>query len=142
MSTTDDPAASSPTPADRLRSRLMADALGQLLDRVAGSRDVLLHLAALERSLRRQGLAAVESASERSLERICAQLGSLPQVGEDPALHDLLDRLHHALELRHAERHENVPFDIERTVVIRELSHSAFMAATSDYAETVREPRL
>ena len=37
--------------ADRLRGRLMAHALGRLLDRVRGAREVLPHLAALERGL-------------------------------------------------------------------------------------------
>ena len=137
---TDDSARDGAT--ERLRSRLMADALGQVLDRVPGSREVLLHLAALERSLRKQGLQALEFASERTLQRICAQLGSLPRVDEDPALHDLLDRLVQALEQRRADRHDDLPFDIERTVVIQEISHSTFLAAKSEHATTVREAQL
>lgn len=129
--------------AEALRCRLMAAALGRMLDRVKGSRDVLLHLAALERSLVRQGLPAVEAASERVLARVCAQLGSLPQVDEDPALHDLLDRVTHALNARRAERLDDQPFDIERTIVIEEISHSAYMAAEREqHAPTVSEPRL
>ncbi|MFO1327832.1 MAG: hypothetical protein U1F56_10785 [Rubrivivax sp.] len=127
---------------DLLRSRLMAEALGRLLDRVPGSREVLRHLAALERSLLRQGLSSIECASDRTLQRICAQLGSLPQADEDPALHDLLDRVAHALDLRLAERHDDLPFDIERTVVIQEISHSMFRAAEHEHAPTVREARL
>lgn len=130
------------TPADHLRSRLMAAALGHMLDRVKGSREVLLHLAALEKALARHGLQAVDTASARALARICAQLGSLPHADEDPALHDLLDTVNKALERRRAERHDSLPFDIERTVVIEEVSHSTYMAAERDHAPTVREPRI
>ena len=64
------------------------------------------------------------------------------RADEDPALHDLLDRVAHALDLRLAERHDDLPFDIERTVVIQEISHSMFRAAEHEHAPTVREARL
>ena len=130
--------ASNPNGADRLRGRLMAVSLGALLDRVRGARDVLPHLAALKRGLQTSGPSAVDNASEQALAKICSQLGSLPLPDEDKSLHDLLDRVSAALESRRAERH-NMPFDIERTVVIEEISHSDFMAVARGEAQTVRD---
>jgi len=80
-------------PADRLRGRKMAASLGRLLDRVAGARDALPHLAALEQALDQRGAVAVESIPPRWRDRIGAQLGSLPLPADDPPLRDLLQRL-------------------------------------------------
>lgn len=141
------PSAALPAPAapassaERLRGRLMAKALGELLDRVRGSRHVLMHLAALERGLLADGVAAIDRVPPQGLAKICSQLGSLPLDEDDPVLHDLLDRVSATLDAQRADRHDQ-PFDIERTVVINEISHSTFMAASRDDAPTVREPRL
>lgn len=124
--------------ADRLRGRLMAHALGRLLDRVPGAREVLPHLAALERGLLEQGAQALSGVPGHWLGRICSQLSSLPFPDDDTALHELLDRLTAAQEAQRAER-DNLPFDIERTVVIEEISHSDFMAVARGEAPTQRD---
>lgn len=124
--------------ADRPRDRLMAHALGRLLDRVPGAREVLPHLAALERGLLEQGAQALNGVPGHWLARICSQLSSLPLPEDDTALHDLLDRLTAAQEAQRAER-DNLPFDIERTVVIEEISHSDFMAVARGEAPTQRD---
>jgi hypothetical protein len=134
------PAASASPSADRLRGRLMAQSLGRLLDRVRGAREVLPHLAALERSLFAVGLAAVDRASPVGLAKMCSQLSSLPLPADDPPLHDLLSRLMDALESpakaapvpppatrRALPSIDERPFDIEQTVIIEEVSHSDFM---------------
>ena len=159
----------------------MAQSLGQLLDRVRGARDVLPHLAALERSLVEGGLATIETAPPVVLAKLCSQLSSLPLPQDDPPLHDLLSRLMDALE-RPAARvpggavppaapaacatpaspappaaptpppavnkarlvlpdHDNRPFDIERTAVIEEVSHSDFMREERAMAPTQFDDR-
>ncbi|MBK6470627.1 MAG: hypothetical protein IPF94_07780 [Betaproteobacteria bacterium] len=128
-----------PDSGDRLRGRLMAQALGKLLDRVRGARDVLPHLAALERGLTAGGTAVIDRVPRPALAKLCSQLSSLPLPEDDPALQDLLSRLMDALEGRKpaASRpglqplmpdRDDRPFDMERTVVIQEVSHSDFMA--------------
>ena len=61
-------------PADQLRGRLMAASLGRLLDRVRGSREVLPHLAALERGLLSDGMAAFGKVQPHWLRRIASLL--------------------------------------------------------------------
>ncbi len=133
-------ATAAPTGGDRVRGRLMAQALGRLLDRVRGARDVLPHLAALERGLAEGGPAVIDRVPRPGLAKLCSQLSSLPLPDDDPALHDLLTRLMDALEGRKPapaplqpvlrqvlQDRDDRPFDIERTVVIEEVSHSDFM---------------
>ena len=114
----------------------MAQSLGLLLDRAPGAREVLPHLAALERGLLEQGAAAIALVPAHWLQRICSQLSSLPVPDQDPPLHDLMQRLLAAL----ARQREDAPWDAgtnaERTVVIREISHSEFMAAEAEQATT------
>lgn len=142
----------------------MAQSLGQLLDRVRGARDVLPHLAALERSLVEGGLASIEKAPPVVLARLCSQLSSLPLPQDDPPLHDLLSRLMDALEKPAAagpaaaappppapvpaakarfdlHDRDDRPFDIERTVVIEEVSHSDFMREERAHAPTQLDDR-
>ena len=71
----------------------MAQSLGLLLDKARGAREVLPHLAALERALLEHGMSAVERVPEQWVGRICSQLSSLPLPDQDPPLHDLLQRL-------------------------------------------------
>jgi hypothetical protein len=144
------PSATAPAPAaapassDRVRGRLMAQALGKLLDRVRGARDVLPHLAALERGLIDGGTLVIDSVPRPGLAKLCSQLSSLPLPDDDPALQDLLNRLMDALEgrkpapaspkpaLRPVQQdRDDRPFDMERTVVIEEVSHSDFMRVAS-----------
>lgn len=132
--------AAAPVSGDRVRGRLMAQALGKLLDRVRGARDVLPHLAALERGLSEGGAVVIDRVPRQGLAKLCSQLSSLPLPDDDPALHDLLTRLMDALEGRKPaptparppprpmlHDRDDRPFDMERTVVIEEVSHSDFM---------------
>jgi len=131
-----------PTPAsppnadeglDRVRGRLMQQSLAAVLDRVRGAREVLPHLAALEQALGQQGSRAIEKVPGHWLAKICSQLSSLPLPEEDAPLQDLQTRLLAALQLQQNPQDQ---FDAERTVVIREISHSEFDAATREQAPT------
>ena len=120
----------------------MAQSLGLLLDRARGAREVLPHLAALERALLEVGVDAVERVPAHWLHRMCTQLSSLPLPEQDPPLHDLLQRLMDRLQAQQDRLHVPDGFDPERTVVIREISHSEFMAEENAQATTQPMPRL
>lgn len=135
-------AATSAERADRLRGRLMAQSLGQLLDKARGAREVLPHLAALERSLLERGGCAVDQVPAHWLGRICSQLSSLPLPDQDGPLHELLSGLMKRLEAQREDWDLRDGFDPERTVVIREISHSEFMAEEQAQATTQVMPRL
>jgi len=114
--------------ADRVRGRLMAQSLKALLDRVRGARDVLPHLAALERGLVERGASAIERVSERGLARICSQLSSLPIPRDDRPLLDLVQRVLDALEtLQHPQFRST--FASDSRMLVGEASHSDFVAA-------------
>lgn len=113
----------------------MAASLSRLLDRVRGSREVLPHLAALERGLLSDGMAAFGKVQPHWLRRIASQLGSLPLPEDDEPLQELLHRVMDMLESERSAL-DNVPFDMERTVVIEEMSHTDFMAVTRADAPT------
>lgn len=126
-----------------LPGRQMAHALGRLLDRARGSREVLPHLAALERGLISNGSAAIDRIPKQWLGRIASQLASLPLPPEEAPLHDLLKRLSGRLDDGTIEWQEpslHGSFDPERTVVIREISHSEFMAEADAQATTMQLP--
>jgi hypothetical protein len=129
----------------------MAQSLGKLLDHVRGAREVLPHLAALERGLAEGGTAVIARVPRVALAKLCSQLSSLPLPQDDPPLHDLLTRLMDALEdrkppppkvqpaLRSAlHDRDDRPFDMERTVVIQEVSHSDFMRVAGGEATVQR----
>jgi hypothetical protein len=123
----------------------MAAALGRLLDKARGAREVLPHLAALERGLKKDGKAAIDRIPEHWLGRITSQLSSLPLPDDEPPLHDLLQCL--SERLRPAAIEWEAPsmpcrFDPEQTVVIREISHSEFLAASDEMAPTMPLPIL
>lgn len=121
----------------------MALALGRLLDQARGAREVLPHLAALERALIADGAAAVEKIPEQWLGRIASQLSSLPMPADEAALHALLQRLSARLRpatIDWAEPSMPGGFDAEKTVVIREISHSEFLAASDEMATTMPLP--
>lgn len=123
----------------------MAHALGRLLDRARGSREVLPHLAALERGLITNGSAAIDRIPKEWLGRIASQLASLPLPPEEAPLHDLLQRLSGRLDngtIEWKEPSMHGSFDPERTVVIREISHSEFMAEADAQATTMPMPIL
>ena len=129
-------------PADRLRGRLMAASLGAVLDQARGARDVLPHLAALERALLEQGAGATARVPPHWLGRICSQLSSLPLPQSDAALQDLLSRLRDLLHAQQADWLHDDDLESERTVVIREISHSEFDAAQVEDATTINCSRL
>ena len=120
----------------------MAQSLGLLLDRATGSREVLPHLAALERGLLESGAGAIVMVPPHWLQRICSQLSSLPLPEQDPPLHDLMQRLLNALAQQRDDALWDAGTDAERTVVIREISHSEFMAAEAEQATTQAMPDL
>lgn len=124
----------------RVRGRLMAKSLGQVLDRVRGAREVLPHLAALERGLAEGGTDALQKIAPHWLPKICSQLSSLPMPDADAPLVDLQERL-----LAQLHEHQSAELDRgfvpERTVVIREVSHTDFMNASAEQATTMLDPR-
>jgi hypothetical protein len=138
----------------RAHVHVMAGSLSRLLDRVRGSREVLPHLAALESALLQHGLAVLDNASVTVLRRISTQLASLPVADDDAPLQDLQLRLLDAMERRTqstpaAAPAANGPSTVhgpfvssvairpgfgdsvigQDKVEVREVSHSAFMAA-------------
>ncbi len=123
----------------------MAQSLGALLDGARGAREVLPHLAAVERGLLEHGLGAIERVPEHWLGRICSQLSSLPLPEQDPPLYDLLQRLVARQRAQPTGDSDwmNDPaggFHPEKTVVIREISHSEFAAASEENLTTIRLP--
>jgi hypothetical protein len=132
-------------PAPDAPGRQMAHALGRLLNGARGSREVLPHLAALERGLRSHGSAAIGRIPKHWLGRIASQLASLPLPAEEVALHDLLKRLSDRLDegmVEWAEPSGYGSFDPQRTLVIREISHSEFMVEAQAQATTTPIPLL
>ena len=121
---------------DRVRGRLMQQSLAALLDRVRGAREVLPHLAALEQALGQQGSRAIDRVPPHWLAKICSQLSSLPLPEDDGPLQDLQSRLLAALRGQRSEQDEA---EAERTVVIREISHSEFDAAVLGQSAAPRE---
>ena len=122
----------------------MALSLAALLDRAPGAREVLPHLAALERSLTQSGAEAITQVPHQHLARIVSQLASLPLPAQDPPLHELLQRLMARLHAPVGEPDglADANSEHDRTLVIREISHSEFAAAENELLPTVFEPRL
>ena len=120
----------------------MAQSLGLLLDRAPGARDVLPHLAALERGLLEGGAGAIAQVPPHWLQRICSQLSSLPMPDQDPPLQDLMQRLLKSVAQQRDNADWELESDAERTVVIREVSHSQFLAAEDELATTQAMPNL
>ena len=121
--------------ADRVRSYLMQASLKALLDQVRGSREVLPHLAALETSLGKSGIAATLTLAPRLLGKICSQLSSLPVPSDDAPLLDLLTRLMDALG-EPTRPHQQPPAVDDSKMMVTEISHSDFMRATFEQATT------
>jgi hypothetical protein len=132
------PASPTPSAADLTRGRLMAQSLGRLLDRAPGAREVLPHLAALERSLLEQGARVIDQVPPHWITKIGSQLTSLPIADDDAPLQDLMTRLLAAVREQRDEWNPGSDFSPERTVVIREITHSEFDAVAGETAETVR----
>ena len=122
--------------AELVRGRLMQQSLGVLLDRVRGAREVLPHLAALERALGAMGSGAIARLPRTALTKICSQLSSLPLPPNDPPLHDLLSRLLDALEGPHRAGNFLSTFGGNSQLQVSEASHSDFAAVSRAYGTT------
>jgi hypothetical protein len=120
--------------------RAMGQSLKRLLDRVPGSREVLPHLAALERALRAEGTQIIATASLPVLARMGAQLASLPVNPSDLPLRALQVQLLTAIDRR---GHPPPPrylssFMGASKLEVSEVSHSAYAAALQQ--DTVADP--
>jgi hypothetical protein len=94
-----DPPSEHPDPARR-SGELMGHSLRQLLGRVAGARQALPYLAALEAGLTGEGLGVLDVIPLPSLQRMGTQLASLPIEPEDRPLRALQVELLAALARR------------------------------------------
>lgn len=135
---------------DRLRGRLMRQSLSHLLDRAAGVRQALPHLAALEAALEEHGSSVLAGISRPVLVKLCSQLSGLPLPDDDPPLHDLLERLMRALEMsptrpppaqRAVQLHDLSDFLTDDKLMVAEASYTDFAAAADEMA-TTRPDRL
>jgi hypothetical protein len=124
------------------RGQQMRNAVSKLLDRVPNARKALPHLAAFEKGLGTHGIDAITRASPRGLQKVHTQLRVLPLDANDGAIQDLLARIQNTLR-RHAakESQQEAQFDPQATMVITEITHSAFMEAMDD-AKAPRNPLL
>lgn len=111
----------------------MAMALRLLLNQVAGAREVLPYLAALERGLAAEGVRVLEQVPLPSLKKMGAQLASLPVKPDDLPLRALQVQLLKALARREASA-ASAPvmssfLDADKLEVV-EISASAWAAAS------------
>ncbi len=130
------------SPLSLARGHQMRDAVSNLLDKVPSARKALPHLAAFEKGLGVHGIDAILRASPRGLQKVHTQLRVLPLDANDATVQDLLARIQNALR-RHAskETQHEAQFDPQATMVITEITHSAFMEAVED-AKMPRNPLL
>ncbi|MFZ2653263.1 MAG: hypothetical protein WA210_24545 [Burkholderiaceae bacterium] len=123
-----------PTALDATLNR-MRDELKELLGRCQGAREVLMHLATLEQTLRTQGLAAFDNLPPRVLKRAGAQLESIVGEPVGAGIADLRSRISVALTLH--EKVEQITqrsagpssFLVDEKLQVSEASASDFMRA-------------
>jgi hypothetical protein len=113
----------------------MLQALGALLDQVPGSREVLLHLAALEQLLPIYGWVALEQMPLAVLSRVRVQLAGLPVRADDRPLQALLARLADVQERRKQPRAVSTTAlicarSLEEEPVVSDATLSDFMRAS------------
>ncbi len=123
----------------------MAQSLRRLLNQVPGAREVLPHLAALERGLAAEGSAVLDIIPVPSLQRMGAQLASLPVRGDDVPLRALQVQLLAAIERRipmasQPPRPYLSTFMSQDKLEVVEISVSEFAAVANTLADTVRDP--
>lgn len=126
-----------PDPA-RKAGQAMSDALRALLDRVPGARQVLPYLAALESGLAAEGTGVLDIIPMPSLQRMGAQLASLPVDPADLPLRALQVALLSALSRRKGPEsgHAFVPSGLgSHQVEVLELGDTDW-AAASDLFDT------
>jgi hypothetical protein len=121
-------------PSDRKAGRAMAFSLKCLLDQVPGAREVLPHLAALERGLAAQGPRVLDQMPLPALKKMGAQLASLPVAERDLPLRALQVQLLQTLERRTAPPPPSpnfLPTDLgPGKVEVSEVSESDWAAAS------------
>lgn len=131
-----------PNPA-RKAGQAMSDALKALLDRVPGARQVLPYLAALETGLAADGTDVLDLIPVSSLQRMGAQLASLPVDPADLPLRALQVALLAALSRRNdpVPVHAFVPSGLgSHQVEVMELGDTDW-AAASDLFGAALQPR-
>ena len=121
------------TSAKNIRTKLK-----ELLDHCPGARDVLPHLAGVERALKAEGLAAFGSLPPRVLERAAAQLESVLAEPVGAGLAELRSRIVVALEdherkqLAVSRRAAPSSFLTDDKLQVSESSVSDFMAVVEE----------
>lgn len=101
----------------------MAMSLKCLLDQVPGARDVLPHLAALQGGLAAEGAAVLDTIPLPSLQRMGAQLTSLPVRPDDVPLRALQVQLMAALARRAAATMPKAPTPVVPAFVPTGMGH-------------------
>jgi hypothetical protein len=127
------PVPTEPADPNRKAGRTMALALRLLLNQVPGAREVLPHLAALERGLAAEGVKVLDIVPLASLKKMGAQLASLPVAADDLPLRALQVQLLKALDGRQTPVHRaplrSTFLDADKLEVV-EISASAWAAAS------------
>lgn len=127
---------SPPEPAERKAGRAMAYSLKCLLDQVPGAREVLPHLAALERGLAAEGPRVLDQVPLPALKKMGAQLASLPVRPQDLPLRALQVQLLQAIERRSAPPPSYLPSSLDGDrVEVQEISASEWAAASQLFEE-------
>ena len=113
---------------DTQRAHAMSAALKAVLDPVAGSRKVLVHLAALELDLMRHGTVVLGKVGIPLLVKIGQELATLPATAGNAPLQDLMAMLLAELNARSGPRRQFLStFDSADKLDVSEGSHTDFM---------------
>ena len=110
----------------------MARALAAMLDLAPRSRQVLPHLAALERNLNHDGLMVLKRASTKALVRLGQEMATLQVPPDDQPLQRMLAALLDELDQRTRPKgNYRSTFLSSGKLEVSEPSHSDFMAASA-----------
>lgn len=113
---------------DTQRAHAMSAALKAVLDPVAGSRKVLVHLAALELDLMRHGTVVLGKVGIPLLVKIGQELATLPATAGNAPLQDLMAMLLAELDARSGPRRQFLStFASSDKLEVSEGSHTDFM---------------
>ena len=119
-------------------ARLLRHELTELLSRCPGAREVLPHLAGLERALKVEGLAAFETLPPRVLQRAGIQLESVLNEPVSITLAELRSRIgaalkeHERKEQAAARRAAPSSFLVDEKLQVTESSESDFLAVLEE----------
>ena len=125
-------------PAGEASAKLMRAELKEMLNRCPGARDVLPHLAGVERALKAEGLAAFGSLPPRVLERAAGQLESVVTEPVSAGIAELRSRIgvalkaHEKKEQALARRVAPSSFLVDEKLQVSESSVSDFMAVLEE----------